>query len=144
MLRKPCYPLSILLLSSVFLLCHEGCDSFLPQRATFRNIANNPTVWFQQQQHRLAIPGTALSMGFVDDLVEKTDKKSRIAGNEKYLAKLQKRVERINSLEESIEDLDDDELQSKTQLFRQRLQSGEDINGPLLEEAFAVVREAAW
>jgi preprotein translocase subunit SecA len=28
--------------------------------------------------------------------------------------------------------------------FRERLKKGEDINGKILEEAFAVVREAAW
>ncbi len=38
----------------------------------------------------------------------------------------------------------DDELQAKTTEFKERLAKGEDINGPLLEEAFAVVREAAW
>ena len=36
------------------------------------------------------------------------------------------------------------ELAAKTDEFRQRLKNGEDVNGPLLEEAFAVVREAAW
>jgi hypothetical protein len=87
---------------------------------------------------------TALSMGIVENFVSSTDIKTRNAENEKYLAELQTRVERINGLEESIEDLEDDELQSKTQSFQQRLKDGEDINGPLLEEAFAVVREAAW
>jgi preprotein translocase subunit SecA len=57
---------------------------------------------------------------------------------------LQKRVDRINGLESTVEDLGDDELQAKTQEFRKRLAGGEDLNGPLLEEAFAVVREAAW
>jgi len=57
---------------------------------------------------------------------------------------VQKRVERINALEATIEELGDDELQAKTQEFRERLAKGEDINGPILEEAFAVVREAAW
>ena len=44
-----------------------------------------------------------------------------------------------------IEDLGDDELEQKTIEFKHRVQQkGESINGPLLEEAFAVVREAAW
>jgi preprotein translocase subunit SecA len=54
------------------------------------------------------------------------------------------RVERINAMEPTVEDLGDDELQAKTTEFRERLRNGEDINGPILEEAFAVVREAAW
>ena len=60
------------------------------------------------------------------------------------VAKLQERVDRINGLEETIEDLEDEELQAKTESIRQRLQNGEDINGSLLEEAFVVVCEAAW
>jgi preprotein translocase subunit SecA len=51
---------------------------------------------------------------------------------------------KINALESTIEELGDDELRRKTEEFRVRLVKGEDINGPLLEEAFAVVREAAW
>ena len=83
-------------------------------------------------------------MGLVDDFVTKTDEKNRASRNEKYLVSLQERVDRINGLEETIEELGDDELQAKTDSFRQRLKNGEDINGPLLEEVFAVVREAAW
>jgi preprotein translocase subunit SecA len=85
-----------------------------------------------------------LQMGFMEDLLMGADATKRDADNQKYLAELQQRVDRINALESSIEDLDDDELEGKTMEFRQRLQNGEDINGPLLEEAFAVVREAAW
>jgi preprotein translocase subunit SecA len=40
--------------------------------------------------------------------------------------------------------LGDDELEQKTSEFRERLAKGEDLNGSLLEETFAVVREAAW
>jgi len=102
----------------------------------------------QQQQQQQLSPAvtvrTALSMGFVENFVADSDEKTRSSKNEKYLAELQKRVDRINGLEETIEDLGDEELQAKTQSFIQRLQKGEDINGPLLEEAFAVVREAAW
>ena len=83
-------------------------------------------------------------MGIIDNFVAETDEKTRKSDNEKYLAKLQERVDRINGLEEVIEDLGDEELQAKTEEFRKRLANGEDINGPLLEEAFAVVREAAW
>ena len=83
-------------------------------------------------------------MGVMEDFVKGTDEKTRKADNEKYLAGIQKRVDRINELEASIEDLGDDELQAKTEEFKARLKKGEDINGSLLEEAFAVVREAAW
>ena len=64
--------------------------------------------------------------------------------NKWYLSQLQQRVDNINALEAEIEDLGDDELVAKTEEFRQRLNAGEDISGKLLEEAFAVVREAAW
>ena len=39
---------------------------------------------------------------------------------------------------------DDDELAAKTTEFRERLAKGEELNGGILTEAFAVVREAAW
>ena len=87
---------------------------------------------------------SVLSMGKLEEFVTGRDDKQRKAENEKYLAELQKRVDRINGLEADIEELGDDELQAKTKEFQERLKSGEDINGPLLEEAFAVVREAAW
>ena len=83
-------------------------------------------------------------MDVLEDFVSTRDEKTRKKVNDEYLANLQKRVERINDLEPTIEDLGDDELQAKTKEFKERLAKGEDINGPLLEEAFAVVREAAW
>jgi SecA DEAD-like domain len=87
---------------------------------------------------------TALSMGIMEDFLTGQDKSSREKENKKYLEALQERVNRINALEGDVEALDDDELVAKTQEFRERLASGEDLNGDLLEEAFAVVREAAW
>ncbi len=83
-------------------------------------------------------------MGVLEDFLAGTDKETRKKENELYLQELNKRVSRINDLEPTIEDLDDDELIAKTEEFRKRLADGEDINGPILEEAFAVVREAAW
>ena len=136
------------LLSLAVVLCYHKCGAFLPQQTTIRNSVNVQTDWFGQQrqlqQYQHPTAGTALSMGIVENFVAGTDEKTRRASNEKYLAKLQERVDRINGLEETIEDLEDEELQAKTGSLRQRLQNGEDINGPLLEEAFAVVREAAW
>ena len=87
---------------------------------------------------------TTLSMGVMEDFLSGRDASAREEANKKYLASLQERVDRINSLESSIEELGDDELEAKSTEFRERLAKGEDINGPLLEEAFAVVREAAW
>ncbi len=48
----------------------------------------------------------------------------------------------VNSLEDEIRALPDEELQAKTPEFRQRLEQGEDLDD-LLIEAFAVVREAS-
>ena len=79
-----------------------------------------------------------------ENMMESADTAQRETENKNYLATLQGRVDRINKLEPTIEDLGDDELMAKTEEFRKRLQGGEDINGPILEEAFAVVREAAW
>jgi hypothetical protein len=89
-------------------------------------------------------PTTTLRMGVMEDFITGTDEKTRKRENDEYLAKLQKRVDKINALEPEIEDLGDEELQAKTKEFKERLAKGEDINGPILEEAFAVVREAAW
>ncbi|WP_367120004.1 DEAD/DEAH box helicase, partial [Phenylobacterium sp.] len=52
------------------------------------------------------------------------------------------RVARINSLEPAMQALSDEALRGKTVEFRQRLGRGETLD-QLLEEAFAVVREAA-
>lgn len=87
---------------------------------------------------------SSLQMGVVEDFLAGTDNEKRKKENEKYIATLNQRVEKINALEPSVEDLGDDELVAKTNEFRSRLRKGEDINGPILEEAFAVVREAAW
>ena len=85
---------------------------------------------------------TSLRMGMWQDFL--SGSKQRNKANEAYLQQLADRVDRINALEASVEDLGDDELTAKTADFRKRLAAGEDLNGPLLEEAFAVVREAAW
>lgn len=87
---------------------------------------------------------TTLFMGAFDDFLASQDASKRSKDNQQYLKTLSARVERINSLEATIEELEDDELKAKTVEFKDRLAAGEDINGPLLEEAFAVVREAAW
>ena len=80
-----------------------------------------------------------------EDFLSGRDAEQRTKANEAYLKTLAQRVDKINALEATIEELGDDELVAKTAEFKQRLaEKGEDLNGPLLEEAFAVVREAAW
>lgn len=87
---------------------------------------------------------TALGMGMFEDMLSGRDASQRDKENVEYLTKLQERVERINALEPDVEDLSDEELQAKTKEFQQRLAEGQDLNDDILEEAFALVREAAW
>jgi preprotein translocase subunit SecA len=67
-----------------------------------------------------------------------------VVGNpiERALAKYRERVERINTYEPELINLDDEQLRAKTTAFKQRLAQGETLDD-ILEEAFAVVREAA-
>jgi hypothetical protein len=116
----------------------------LPRHATtFLSIATttNPAT-------RETLPGnrgmSPLRMGKFEDFLSGQDANKRSKGNEAYLQQLASRVDRINLLEPTVEDLGDDELESKTAEFKERLTAGEDLNGALLEEAFAIVREAAW
>lgn len=62
--------------------------------------------------------------------------------NERVLKIMRKRVERINALEPAMERLSDEELRAKTAEFKQRVADGKSLDS-LLEEAFAVVREAS-
>jgi hypothetical protein len=89
---------------------------------------------------------TALRMGLVEDFISSSDQQTRQRENEQYIQSLQQRVDIINQWEAIMEELEDEQLQAKTIEFQQRLAAGgeDTINGPLLEEAFAVVREAAW
>ena len=64
------------------------------------------------------------------------------SANDRYIRKLYKTVEKINSFEPSISPLTDEQLRAKTDEFRQRIKNGETLD-ELLPEAFAVVREAA-
>ncbi|SFQ23865.1 accessory Sec system translocase SecA2 [Salibacterium halotolerans] len=68
----------------------------------------------------------------------------KIIGDEQQrrLKKYNKVVERINKLEPEMEQLSDEELQAKTDEFRDRLHKGEKLSS-ITEEAFAVVREAS-
>ena len=62
--------------------------------------------------------------------------------NERVLKMMRKRVERINALEQQIEALTDAELKAKTTEFKQKIAEGAKLDD-ILEEAFAVVREAS-
>ena len=62
--------------------------------------------------------------------------------NDKILKRYLPIVEKINSLENSFIALSDEELKSKTEEFKNRLQNKESLNS-ILPEAFATVREAA-
>ncbi len=64
------------------------------------------------------------------------------SANDRYIKKLNKIVQQINSFEPSISKLTDEELRAKTVEFKKRLADGYTLDD-LLPEAFAVVREAA-
>ncbi|HXG81123.1 MAG TPA: preprotein translocase subunit SecA [Sphingomicrobium sp.] len=64
------------------------------------------------------------------------------SANDRYVAKLGRIVETINSFEPTISAMTDEELRGQTDLFRQRLADGAKLDD-LLPEAFATVREAA-
>ena len=59
--------------------------------------------------------------------------------NERDLKKMQPMVAAINALDETFQSLSDEELQSKTTHFRERLAAGETLKDIELE-AFAVVK----
>jgi preprotein translocase subunit SecA len=61
--------------------------------------------------------------------------------NDRVVKSYSKVVNQINALEDSYGQLSDQELQSKTAEFRQRLEKGETLES-LIPEAFATVREA--
>ena len=62
--------------------------------------------------------------------------------NDRLLKQYRKSVARINAMEPELEKLDDQTLKAKTQEFKDRLAQGASLDD-LLEEAFAVVREAS-
>jgi preprotein translocase subunit SecA len=62
--------------------------------------------------------------------------------NDRLIKTYRKTVQRINGLESQLESLSDDALKEQTNLFKQRIANGEDLD-QLLPEAFAVVREAS-
>ncbi|RBW67584.1 preprotein translocase subunit SecA [Bacillus taeanensis] len=69
-------------------------------------------------------------------------KKILPSGNDRQINRLQKVADRIEALAPEMEKLSDDQLRAKTNEFKERLTKGETVD-QLLEEAYAVVREAA-
>ena len=69
---------------------------------------------------------------------------SKIVGsrNDRLIKKYSSQVAKINSLEEDMQSLSDDELSSITESLKQRIQNKEKLES-ILPEAFAVVREAS-
>jgi preprotein translocase subunit SecA len=63
--------------------------------------------------------------------------------NDRLVKKMDKYVQRINDLEESVKALSDDDIKAKTIAYRERCAGGESLD-KLLPEAFALVREASW
>ncbi|QUE32006.1 preprotein translocase subunit SecA [Francisella philomiragia] len=61
--------------------------------------------------------------------------------NDRFIKKVSKTVQKINSLETEFEKLSDQELKAKTQEYKDRVAKGEALDN-LLPEAFATVREA--
>src|SRR3989338_9275883 len=62
--------------------------------------------------------------------------------NERLLRQYRKIVVKINAFEPMLQALSDDDLKSKTQQLRDRLENGETLDA-ILPEAFEVVREAS-
>ncbi len=62
--------------------------------------------------------------------------------NEREVKRMYKVVQAINALEEKMVALSDEQLQQKTQEFRERIAAGESLN-KIMPEAFAVAREAS-
>lgn len=62
--------------------------------------------------------------------------------NERVIKHLWKKVEKINSYEEELSRLSDEELKAKTPWFKEKLSQGASLDD-ILPEAFAVVREAS-
>lgn len=69
---------------------------------------------------------------------------TRIFGsrNDRMLRKYRKTIDNINAYESGLQALSDEQLSAKTAEFKGRLEQGESLDN-LMEEAFAVVREAS-
>jgi len=75
-------------------------------------------------------------------MIKQVAKKIFGTHNDRFLKKCRPIVERINSLEDTMSGLSDEELAQKTEKFRDELSSGKTLDD-IMEEAFAVVREVS-
>ncbi|HVZ30151.1 MAG TPA: preprotein translocase subunit SecA [Asticcacaulis sp.] len=65
------------------------------------------------------------------------------SSNERKVKGFMTRVQKINALEPKFKAMSDEELQHQTVLFKERLAKGVSLDS-LMDETFAVTREAAW
>lgn len=65
-----------------------------------------------------------------------------LGGHDRVIGAMEKRAERVLAFDEQMAALTDEQLRAKTVEFKERLESGATLDS-LLEEAFAVVREAS-
>ncbi len=65
------------------------------------------------------------------------------SSNDRKVKSMMARVQRINALEPRYKAMSDDELRHQTDLFKDRIANGASLDS-LMDEAFGVVREAAW
>lgn len=63
--------------------------------------------------------------------------------SQREIKRMEPTIDKIESLDEEMEALTDEQLKEKTQYFKERLKGGETLDD-ILPEAFAVVREAAY
>lgn len=75
-------------------------------------------------------------------MIKQVAKKIFGTHNDRFLKKCRPIVERINSLEDTMAKLSNEELAQKTEKFRDELSSGKTLDD-IMEEAFAVVREVS-
>ena len=64
------------------------------------------------------------------------------SGNQRELDRIQKIVNKINSLEEEFLKLSDEDFPKKTLIFKEKIKNGQKLD-QILPEAFALVREAS-
>ena len=62
--------------------------------------------------------------------------------NDRFIASVQPTIQKINEYEPHFQQMEDEELRSMTESFKERLKGGETLDD-ILPEAYAVVREAA-
>jgi len=122
--------------------------AFLPQLHVG---PHSPSCYVTMGRPAPAQRSHATRMGVFDTLLQRDEAETSdevvttfdSSANARLIQSYRERVERINDMEDDIEELSDEQLAAKTAEFRERLGRGE-TEDDLLEEAFAVVREAAW